>query len=233
MHRRMAVLAALTLTLVAGCGEAASEPAAQNPTATSPETAATPTAATETATTPTADDAPWYDKVPPAQAAGTVGGRDSACHLPLVFSLAEGTKATRIEIPDDVDDEIRDVLTRQGGATVVCEVDAKPIKAGFLRVWSVDEPKRRPRPAVESFVAAVKQVDDPQYRTVKTALGDAVEATWISTPEMAGESRREFALAVRASGRTVLLSSSESLIAEIEDVLSVFRLAVRTVAPTG
>ncbi|WP_434741167.1 lipoprotein [Micromonospora sp. SH-82] len=230
MHRRMAVLAALTLTLVAGCGEAASEPAAQDPTATPAET---PTAATEAAVTPTADDAPWYDQVPPAQAAGTVGGRDSACHLPLVFSLAEGVKASKIEIPDDVDEAIRDVLTRQGGATTVCEIDAKPIKAGFLRVWSVDEPKRRPRPAVESFVAAAPQVDDPQYRTVKTPLGDAVEATWISTPELTGESQREFALAVRASGRTVLLSSSESMIAEIEDVLSVFRLAVRTIAPSG
>ncbi|TDC84412.1 hypothetical protein E1193_05575 [Micromonospora sp. KC606] len=218
MTRRLAVLAALTLTMTAGCADGR----------TGPSAAPSPSAV------PSATGAPWHDEIAPAPAGTTVGGKGSGCELPLTFSIGPERTAKPIKAPEgELGELLGEALTRRGGATVQCEVDGRAAGAGFLRVWLTDQPATDPRPALEAFVAGDAKASDPQYRTVRAGAVDAVEASWITTNELIEEKNREWALAVPAGDRTVLLAVSEGLIAEANDVLPGYRLAGRTVAVAG
>ncbi|TDB73783.1 lipoprotein [Micromonospora sp. KC721] len=224
MHPRThaTLLAALTLCLLAGCAEDKEQPAADG--SPSPSTTASPAV----------PGPPWHDEIAPAPAGTTVGGKGSGCELPLTFSIGPDRTAKPIKVPEgELGELLGEELTKRGGATVRCEVDGRAAGAGFLRVWLTDQPTTDPRPALEAFVAGDEKASDPRYRTVRAGGADAVEASWISTNELLEEEHRQWALAVRAGDRAVLLTVSEGLVAEVGDVLPGYRLAGRTVAVTG
>lgn len=212
MKRQVAVLAALTLAVSAGCAEQQEQPAAA------------PSASASLST-----GEPWYDEVTAAPAGGNVGGAGSPCPLPVSFSLPEKWTPEPIEIPEgDLAEILGEALTTRGGATARCEVDGRRAGGGFLRVWTVDDPTVEARPALESFVAGGEKVSGQEYRSVKAGSIEAVEATWVSTSELTEDTNRSWAIAVRVGGRTVLVTVSESLLAEAADLLPGYRLAGRS-----
>lgn len=151
------------------------------------------------------------------------------------FPLPEGWKPKAVDAtPDDeLEAEIVEALTRRGGATVVCEVDGRGQGGGFLRVWTADQPGAAPRNTLEAFVAAEEGLTDQQYREVRAGDLEAVEVTWSARDELMEEDSRSWATAVRVDDTTVLLSVSESLLAEAGDVLPAYRLATGQLAATG
>ncbi|GGL98341.1 MULTISPECIES: lipoprotein [Micromonospora] len=215
MHRRVAVLAALTLTVITGCAGGEDGPVGSVAPSASGQVAAGP---------------PWHDEIAPAAAGGTVGGPGSGCELPVTFDVVKGRTAKPVS-----EDGLGQELAKITGATPRCEIDGRPDSAGFLRVWTAAQPTVEPRPALEAYLAGAGQlsskVTDAQYRTVRAGTFDAVEVSWIATSENLDEKQREWALAVRAGEQTVLLTANESILAEIEDVVPGYRLAARTLAP--
>ncbi|SCG39383.1 lipoprotein [Micromonospora halophytica] len=209
MKRQVAVLAALTLAVSTGCAETKEQPVA----------VPAPSAATSTGE-------PWYDEITAAPAGGNVGGVGSPCPLPISFSLPEKWTPKPIEIPEgELAELLGEAFTARGGATARCEVDGRRAGGGFLRVWTADDPTVEARPALEAFVAGGEKVSGQEYRSVKAGSIDAVEATWVSTSELTEDTNRSWAFAVRAGGRTVLVTVSESLLAEATDLLPGYRLA--------
>ncbi|MFJ3581322.1 lipoprotein [Streptomyces sp. NPDC090127] len=178
----LASLAALgTLT---GCLGTEAEPdlgarPAQSPTATS-------TAGTAVAT---------------EVAAGSVGAAGSACELPVSFGLAADWKPQAVRATDD---EAFAVLGKQGPATMVCEIDAKPAGAiGYLRVWSAGTGPART--ALEGFVKAEQNTSKVSYRETKAGALPAVEVTYTVANELMEESKEERAFAVTAPKGTVIV----------------------------
>ncbi|SCL16884.1 hypothetical protein GA0070616_1146 [Micromonospora nigra] len=215
MRRRVSatVLAVLTISLVGGC--------ADEPT---PEAAA-----------PRSTGAPWHDEHTAGTGAGSVGAPGTACELPVAFPLPEGWKAEAVDAnPDgEIEEAIVEALTKRGGTTAVCEVDGREQGGGFLRVWTADQPDAAPRDALETFVAAEEGLTDQEYREVRAGTFDAVEATWSATSELLEEDSRSWATAVRVGDTTVLLTVSESLLAEAGDILPAYRLATGQLAAAG
>jgi hypothetical protein len=209
--------AALTLGLLAGCGDDANAPAG----------AAAGSAA------PQATGEPWYDEVAPASPSGTTGGTDSPCPVPVSFPLADGWTAKAIEAPKgELAELVGEALTKRGGTTVRCEVDGRSAGGGFLRIWAADSPTVTPRAALESFAAgAGETVADQQFRDLRAGGFDATEMTWLATNPLAeGEESRNWALAVQSTGQMLVFAVNEGLITERTDVLPAYRLAVRGLA---
>ncbi|MEH0937142.1 lipoprotein [Micromonospora psammae] len=155
MIRRVALLAALTLTVTAGCAGDGKEPAAAPPPS--------PTAA------PTAAGAPWYDDVAPAEAGTTVGATDSTCPLPITFSVPPKWKVEAVTVPD----------ARIGNAVMRCEFDAKPAgHIGFMRAWRIEGSAPTPQATMERFLEAYGTVREPRFRRLKAGSLDAFEAAW-------------------------------------------------------
>ncbi|MFC9591846.1 lipoprotein [Streptomyces sp. NPDC056944] len=156
-------------------------------------------------TTPEPDDAPARAGAPekPAvpAAAATLGGKGSACALPVSFALAEGWKPEAIENPEDPEFA---ALTRQGPATVRCEVDAKPSgNIGYLRVWTA--PKGPARTALEGFVKAEKGSSAVSYRETRAGALPATEVTYRVRDPLTEESKEERAFAVSTPEATVIV----------------------------
>lgn len=230
MPRRTAagLLAALTLTLAAGCGARADE-------------AADPPA-------PAATGEPWYDEIAAAEADGEVGRTGTPCPLPVAFPLAKGWRAEAVELPApgssedagaDADPnlgaEVAAALAHRGGATVRCEVDGRRQGGGFLRVWTTARADAAPRAALEAFLAdtSVEKAVESQFRETAVGAFTGVEATWVSRNELLDEENRGWATAVHADGQTLLLTVSEGLIAEGTDVLPAYRLATGGLTAVG
>ncbi|MEO3745370.1 lipoprotein [Plantactinospora sp. B5E13] len=214
---RVAVLAALTVGLVAGCaddpkpspGDAA---AAANPTATS-----------------TAPGAPWYDDVAPAAAATKVGPKGAGCELPVTFDLPAQWKPKPIEFHPELAE-----LIQQGGSTAVCEIDAKPAgNIGFLRVWIVDRGAViGARKGLEEFLAAQGKLTDLQYRDTLAGPLRATEATYLEGSELTGESKRGRALVAATRYGTVLITLGGMDTEEFEAMLPAYQLAKQTISVT-
>lgn len=211
-----ALLAALTLTLPVGCGREADAPGALAPAATGE---------------------PWYDEITAAEARGEVGRAGTPCPLPVAIPLAKGWRPEAVEPPHadptggtdaELAAELAAALARRGGATVRCEVDGRRAGGGFLRVWTTDQPGVAPRPALDAFLAdmSLGRVVEPRFRDATAGGFAAVEATWLSRNEVLDEERRNWALSVQVDGGTLLVTTSESLIAGRADVLPAYRLAV-------
>ncbi|MEW2383106.1 lipoprotein [Micromonospora sp. NPDC047707] len=214
-----ALLAALTLTLPAGCGGDDDPAAAGSPA-------------------PSATGEPWYDEITTAERDGEVGPAGTPCPLPVTFPLATGWRPETIEPPAtapsggpeaELGAELMAALGRRGGATLRCEVDGRRRGGGFLRVWTADRAGVAPRAALDAYLAdtAVETAVEPRFRDVTAGGLAAVEATWLSRSELLGEENRGWAVAVQADGRTLLFTTNESLIAERTDVLPAYRLAVQ------
>ncbi|MGN9775422.1 lipoprotein [Micromonospora sp. H33] len=220
-----ALLAALTLTLAAGCGRDDDPAAAGSPT-------------------PAATGEPWYDEITAAEADGEVGAAGTPCPLPVTFPLAKGWRPKVIELPEatptggpeaELGAELAAALGRRGGATMRCEVDGRRRGGGFLRVWTADQAGVAPRAALDAYLAdtSVETAVDPKFRDVTAGGFAGVEATWLSRSELLDEESRGWAVAVQADGRTLLFTTNESLIAEPTDVLPAYRLAVGGLAKAG
>ncbi|MFC3500668.1 lipoprotein [Micromonospora krabiensis] len=215
---RAAVLAALTLGVLSGCGEDDDSPAGA---------AGDPT--------PRATGEPWYDEIAAAPAEGTAGGAGTPCVLPVGFPLAAGWTAEPVEVPQgELAELVGDALTKRGGTTARCEVDGRRAGGGFLRVWTADQPTAAPRAALEAFVTGGGEtVDDQQFRAVRAGAFEATEVTWLATDELAEEPSRHWALAVQSAGQTLVFTVNEGLITERTDVLPAYRLATRGLVAAG
>ncbi|MFF5974174.1 lipoprotein [Streptomyces sp. NPDC012769] len=169
----------------------------------------TPAADVETpAAGPAKASAPAKDAaatVPAAAPAGALGGAGTACVLPVTFSLAKGWKPKAIDAPEDPEvAELLEGLYRQGPATAVCEVDAKPAgNIGFLRVWTA--PKGSARGTLEAFVKAEKGSKGAVYREVKAGALPAVEVTYAVHSEVMEETSDKRALAVTTPKGVVIV----------------------------
>ncbi|WP_422755142.1 lipoprotein [Micromonospora sp. WMMD708] len=165
MIRRTTALAALTLTLTAGCAGDTTE------RATTPAPSTSPTAS------PVAAGPPWYDDVAPAAAATTVGPKGSACTLSMTFSVPAKWKAKAVKGGADF---------TLGPAVPLCEIDAKPAgHIGFLRVWQITgATPLNPQDTVDKYLAAFGDgAKEQQYRRTKAGPLDAFEATWTEDGE--------------------------------------------------
>jgi hypothetical protein len=203
---RAAVGAALLVAL-SGCGD---QPALL--LGTGPSVVATPRGGE-----------PWNDEVVPATAAGPVTG----CTMPVTFDLPARWQADPVEL----DGGPLDDLARQGGATLICAVDAEPAgHLGFLRVWTAPV-TTKPRPALLAFLAADPDATGVEYRDAVIAGRSAVEASYLRINEVNPEGKRERALALRLGGSAVILTVSGFDSAEFRAVLPAYVLARQTLAP--
>ncbi|MFI6418953.1 lipoprotein [Streptomyces sp. NPDC050842] len=146
-----------------------------------------------------------------AAAHATLGGPGTACALPVSFGLAEKWKPEAIESPEDPEFA---ALTRQGPATVRCEVDAKPAgNVGYLRVWTAGKGtaekgsagKGSARAALEGFVKAEEKTSAVTYRETKAGALPATEVTYTVHNEVTEESKEERAFAVATPKGTVIV----------------------------
>ncbi|MER7518573.1 lipoprotein [Streptomyces sp. NPDC126499] len=212
MPERAPIRTAVPATLLAagllltGCGTQAAPaaPAAPPPAAPSKSAAAAPEVA-----------AP----------AGSLGGAGSACVLPVTFSLAKGWKPKAIDVPKDPDlADALEGLYRQGPATAVCEVDAKPSgNIGFLRVWTA--PKGSARGALEAFVKAEDGSRKAVYAETKAGALPAVEVTYAVYSELMEETSDKRALAVATPKGVVIVHLGGLDSEEHKEMLPAYELA--------
>lgn len=201
MMRRVAVLAALTLTVATGCGEDGKAPAA----APSPSPSASPTAS------PVAAGEPWYDEIAPAAATTTVGRKGSTCPLPITFSVPAKWKVKAL--PAGTDFQI-------GPAVLLCEIDAKPAgNIGFLRVWRVQgAAPRTPQITLDKFMDDYGSAEERQYRRTKAGPLDSFEATWT------GDDGRKRAILVSSLYGKILITLGGSDDEEFTAMLPAYQL---------
>jgi Uncharacterised lipoprotein len=204
MRTRLGVLVLAVLLGGCGGGEAEAEAEAPGP--------------------PVQTGRPWYDETPPAAAAGPLTG----CTLPVRFDLADRWKPKAVKLDGSVFDD----LAKQGGATMACEIDAKPAgNIGFLRVWTVNETTAAPKAALEAFVAGDKNLTEVTYRDRKAGELSAVEVTYLRSDEFS-DGKRERAVAVAAPGGTIVLKVSGLDSGEFREMLPAYNLALTSMAAT-
>ncbi|WP_329621393.1 lipoprotein [Streptomyces sp. NBC_01255] len=154
----------------------------------------------------------------------TLGGPGTACALPVSFGLAEKWKPEAIENPEN---EEFAALTRQGPATVRCEVDAKPAgNVGYLRVWTAG--KGSARAALEGFVKAEEKTSAVTYRETKAGALPATEVTYIVRNDLMEESKEERAFAVATPKGTVIVHLGGLDTEEHRAMLPAYELAKTT-----
>ncbi|MEV1156152.1 lipoprotein [Micromonospora chokoriensis] len=216
---RAAFLAALTLGLLAGCGDDPDAPPGHPAGGQAPQ----------------ATGEPWYDEVAPASSGGTTGGTGMPCPVPVSFPLADGWTAKAVEVPEgELAELLGEALTKRGGTTVRCEVDGRKAGGGFLRIWAADAASVAPRAALEGFASGGgEEISGQQFRDVRAGAFDATEMSWLTTDSVAEEESRNWALAVQSAGQTLVFAVNEGLITERTDVLPAYRLAVRGLATAG
>ncbi|MCX5228399.1 lipoprotein [Streptomyces sp. NPDC006553] len=190
--------------LLAGCGDIAPLPEVTQ--------GARPTAAPSTGT-PTV-----------AASALTLGGPGTACALPVSFGLAEKWTPKAIEDPENPEFA---ALTRQGPATVRCEVDAKPAgHVGFLRVWTAG--KGSARTVLEGFVKAEQNASEVTYKESGSGAGPVTEVTYTVFDKPAEESKEERAFAVSTPKGTVIVHLGGLDTAEHRAMIPAYELARTT-----
>ncbi|MFI0794381.1 lipoprotein [Micromonospora rubida] len=200
MFRRVAVLAALTLTATAGCADKATPTVANS-------SSADPTAS------PVAAGPPWYDEVTPAAAGTTVGPEGSACPLSMTFSVPPEWKVEAVKTGTDY---------RAGPALLLCEIDAKPAgHIGFLRVWRIEgAAPPNPQVTVDEFLAEYSsKAEGPQYRRTKAGPLDSYEATWTE------DGSRKRAIVVSTLNGQLMISLGGMDDEEFEAMLPAYQLA--------
>ncbi|MDL2078410.1 lipoprotein [Streptomyces sp. GXMU-J15] len=135
-----------------------------------------------------------------AESGRTIGGKSSACELPVTFDIAEDWKAEAVDTSDP------DFVMRQGPVTLVCEIDAKPAgNIGFLRAWTGKPGDTDARGVLESFVAGQDGVSKEKYGSFTANGLDGAEVTYTYTSELLDEAKQERALAVTTNEGPVVL----------------------------
>ncbi|MEU4075733.1 hypothetical protein DEJ45_12840 [Streptomyces venezuelae] len=192
--------------LLAGCGDV--EPLPEVTQGARPTAAPTTTAPAATA----------------VAAGASLGGPGTACPLPVSFRLAEKWQPKAVENAEDPEFA---ALTRQGPATVRCEVDAKPAgHVGFLRVWTAG--KGPARAALEGFVKAAKGASGAAYEETGSGARAAVEVTYTVRDELGGGSKEERAFAVATPKGAVIVHLGGLDTAEHRAMLPAYELARTT-----
>ncbi|MFB7588148.1 lipoprotein [Streptomyces sp. NPDC056169] len=183
---------------------------------------ARPTAAAASTATP----APKATAGTAAVAAGKpLGGPGTACALPVSFALAEKWEPEAIEDPENPEFV---ALTRQGPATVRCEVDAKPAgHVGYLRVWTT-RGEGPARAGLEAFVKAEKGSSAVVYRETKAGALPATEVTYTVHNDVMEETKEERAFAVATPQGTVIVHLGGLDTAEHRAMLPAYELARTT-----
>ncbi|MFD0370319.1 lipoprotein [Streptomyces sp. NPDC059071] len=194
--RTAASVALLTAgLLLTGCGTETDPAGPSTPASGAKSSAAAPDARSSAPAKGAAAAAP----------AGALGGAGTDCVLPVTFSLAADWKPKAIDAPANA--EVADLLEglyRQGPATAVCEVDAKPAgNIGFLRVWTA--PKGSVRGTLEAFVKAEDGSRGAVYAETKAGTLPAVEVTYAVHSEVMEETSDKRALAVATPGGVVIV----------------------------
>ncbi|MCB8902869.1 MULTISPECIES: lipoprotein [unclassified Streptomyces] len=183
---------------------------------------ARPTAAPATETPTAATKAPAA-----AAAALTVGGPGTACALPVSFGVAEKWTPKAIEDPENPEFA---ALTRQGPATVRCEVDAKPAgHVGFLRVWTAG--KGSAKAVLEGFVKAEQNTSKVTYEESGSGAGPVTEVTYTVYNKLMEESKEERAFAVSTPKGTVIVHLGGLDTAEHRAMIPAYELARSTLKP--
>lgn len=197
-----AVLAALALAGMAGCG------------AEQPRGAASRSASPSPTASPVVAGPPWYDEVAPAPAAGELGGKASPCPMELIFSTPAKWRAKAVKNGRDA---------AIGGAVPVCEIDAKPAgHLGFLRAWRANAPGDQ-QEVMDKFLYAYGDVADRQYRRTKAGPLDAFEATFVGPT-----GTHERAILVSTIWGRFLLTLGGADDAEHQAMLPAYQLAKQT-----
>ncbi|MFE6815495.1 lipoprotein [Streptomyces sp. NPDC057677] len=177
----------------------------------------------EIAQAPRPTAAPATD-APAAAPHRTVGGPGSACALPVSFGVAEKWTPKAVEDPENPEFA---ALTRQGPATVRCEVDAKPAgHVGFLRVWTAG--KGPARTALEGFVKAARNTSGVAYREGGSGAGPVTEVTYTVRDALTEESKEERAFAVTTPKGTVIVHLGGLDTAEHRAMIPAYELARTT-----
>ncbi|MET9593648.1 lipoprotein [Streptomyces sp. NPDC006516] len=157
---------------------------------------------------------------------GTLGAPGSACELPVTFDLAAGWKPRAVEV--EPGSELAE-LGRQGSATMVCEIDAKPAgNIGYLRVWQGKGAGTAPRAALEDFVAGDPNATGASYEETEAGSVAAAEVTYTVDIELLDEQKTEraFAVATPLGPLVVHLGGLDSQ--EHEEMLPAYELARKT-----
>ncbi|MFF8691727.1 lipoprotein [Streptomyces sp. NPDC015144] len=163
-----------------------------------------------------------------AAGVGSVGAAGSACPMPLSFDLAASWKPKAAHV--DKDSELGAALGVQGGATLICEIDAKPAgNIGFLRVWRGEKSDATPRRALERFTAAEEGAEKFVYTEVRAGDLPAVEVAYTAHSELLDESKKERAFAVATPDGPVVVHLGGMDTREHEQMLPAYELAKKTV----
>ncbi|MBT2438892.1 hypothetical protein J7E93_01865 [Streptomyces sp. ISL-36] len=160
-------------------------------------------------------------KAPKAPKAQSLGAPGTACALPVSFDLAAQWKPKAVEASDD---EVFAALGKQGPATMVCEIDAKPAgNIGYLRVWSAGAGAART--ALEGFVKAEKNTSKVVYKETKAGALPATEVTYTVYNQVMEESKEERAFAVSTSRGVVIVHLGGLDTQEHREMLPAYELA--------
>ncbi|MDF6063001.1 MULTISPECIES: lipoprotein [Streptomyces] len=156
----------------------------------------------------------------------TLGGKGSACALPVTFGLAADWKPQAVEVePGSAFAE----LGQQGSATMVCEIDAKPAgNIGYLRVWQGKGSGTTPRAALEDFVAGDPNASKAAYAEMRAGSLAAVEVEYTVNVELLDERKTEHAFAVSTPAGPVVVHLGGLDSQEHEEMLPAYELAKRT-----
>ncbi|MFF7179454.1 lipoprotein [Streptomyces sp. NPDC008121] len=157
-----------------------------------------------------------------AKAAASLGEPGTACVLPVSFGLAADWKPKAVTV--DAGDELSAALGKQGPATMVCEIDAKPAgNIGYLRVWTA--PGDSARTALEGFVKAEKNSSKVAYEETKAGALPVVEVTYTVYNKIMEESKEESAFAVSTPKGTVIVHLGGLDSEEHREMLPAYELA--------
>lgn len=170
--------------------------------------------------------APWFDEVKPAASAGTA----TACAMSVSVPVAASWKAK----PVSLDGSVSDGLLSQGGATLACEIDAKPTgQVGFIRVWTAKRDTKESRPVLEAFLGADRNLKELAYRDVEAGGMPAVEATYRRDSPLDEGGKRERAFAVAAPRGVVVVTLSGLTTEQYQAMLPAYALARHDITPAG
>ncbi|MFJ8887672.1 lipoprotein [Streptomyces sp. NPDC102402] len=169
------------------------------------------------------DSAPAKASKSAAEKGARLGGAGSACELPVSFDLAAGWKPEAVDV--DPGSEFAE-LGRQGSATMVCEIDAKPAgHIGYIRVWQGKGASTTPRAALEDFVAGAQDASKAAYEETEAGPVPAAEVTYTVSGELLDEPKTERAFAVATPEGPVVVHLGGLDPQEHEEMLPAYELA--------
>ncbi|MGW0789018.1 lipoprotein [Streptomyces sp. NPDC002911] len=160
------------------------------------------------------------------QKGATLGGKGSACELPVTFELTADWKPQAVDV--DPGSELA-AAGQQGSATMVCEIDAKPAgNIGYLRVWRGKGSGTAPRAALEDFVNGDPNASKASYKETEAGPVAAAEVTYTVDVELLDEQKTERAFAVATPDGPVVVHLGGPDSGEHKAMLPAYELAKKS-----